>query len=223
MKDMKMNKLIIGIVVTGIFITACTKNETGLDVNVSLVNNDQIMAGQEVIFNVTGQAEFITFYSGNDSASNYNNYPLASGLPVDVGEVKYVYNKQGIYNAAFIASSFSDWGSNEKMMRIDFEINVIDNRTGIMSFSVKTSGLFGKVYYGTIDEEAGTINVETPPGTKINKLTTTLITVSNDAKVYLDGEEFVNKSKVDFSLGSKIFTIEAPDGTKREWTSTVTN
>jgi len=218
---MKLNNSIFYIVIIT-SILSCTKNDAELNISITTESN-KAYAGQEVVFSIKGDADFITFYNDADSATDYNNYPLAQGIPVDTGTVSYTYYSQGVYNPVFIALSYGDWGEKTLTEEFKFEIEVIDNRTGIKAFSVKTSGLFGQVYSGTIDDEAGTVNVETPPGTKINNLTTTLIPESNAAKIYLDGEEFINKSRVDYSSGSKIFIVEAPDGTKRDWTVTVSN
>ena len=219
---MKLITAIVNIIVLGSILSSCTKNEAVLDINVT-VNRNDIFAGQEAIFNISGQAEFVAFYSGADSASSYSNYPLCSGLPVNIGEVKKKYNTQGTYTATITVASYGDWGQEAQTQQFDFEINVVDNRTGIKSFKVKSGGLLGKEYTGVINDDNSTITVQTDSGTRITKMTTTLITESNDAIVELDGEEFVNKSKVDYSLGDVIYTIEAPDGTKRDWTVTVLN
>ena len=219
---MKLFGAIINVIIIISILSACTKNEAVMDINVTIDNND-ISAGQKVVFSITGQADFITFYNGVDSASSYSNYPLSSGLPVGVGEVQYLYNSQGTFDGTFIATSYGDWGQEAHIQQFDFKINVVDDRTGIQSFMVKKSGLGGVEYYGTADEENGTITVITAPGTRITRMLTTIITESVDSKVFLDGIEFVNKSKIDYSQGEVIYTVEAPDGTRKDWAVTVHN
>lgn len=209
-------------ILSSILLSSCTKNDLPLDLNVT-VNSNDVYAGQDVIFEVSGEAEFVTFYNGADSATSYSNYPFCKGLPVKVGEVKTVYNTQGSYTATFIATSHDNWGNDSETKQFNFIINVVDNRTGVKSFSVKTGGLLGNEYEGVIDEDNSAIAVTTDPDTDISNMLTIFITESNDVTVELDGAEFENKSKVDYSAGSKVFTVIAPDGTKQMWTVTVSN
>lgn len=219
---MKFNKLLLIWVIVGMFLSSCTKNEVELDITVKIDTKD-IIAGQKAVFTITGDAEFVTFYDGRDSATSYANYPLSKGRSVQIGEISQVYTKHGSANATFIASSYGDWGEESTTQQFDFIIDVKDNRTGVSSFMIKKVGLGGVEYYGIINEDNGTISVITPAGTDVSNMQTTLIAESVDAKIWYGSAIIGDNYKIDYSGDNVILTIEAPDGTKQDWEVIVTN
>ena len=219
---MNRNKLILIGIIFGLFLSSCTKNEAELDISV-VIDDTEVIAGQDAVFTITGYADFVTFYNGGDSSHSYSNYPLVDGLKVDFGNFTHTYNKHGVVNATFIASSYGEWGEESLIQQFDFTINVTDNRTGISSFKVKKAGLGGNEYFGEINEDSGTILVVTNSGTDISNMQTSIITNSDDAIVFNNDIIVENNDKFDYSGENVIFTVEAPDGTKRDWTVLVSN
>ncbi len=220
--NMNINKLVLIGVIFGLFLSSCTKNEAALDIIIK-VDKTEIFAGENAVFSITGYADFVTFYNGEDSSHSYSNYPLVDGVTADFGNFTNTYNKHGVFNATFIASSYGEWGTESLIQQFDFTINVIDNRTGISSFKVKKAGLGGNEYFGEINEDSGIISVVTNSGTDISNMQTSIITDSNDALVFNNDIIVENNDKFDYSGDNVIFTVEALDGTKRDWTILVSN
>lgn len=216
---MKFIQYIILFLLTGIFFSSCVKEPAELDLNIE-VNNTNVDAGESVIYTISGKADFLTFYTGLPGAT-FAEYPAAVAITVDPGQEQFEYtynNLNETVTATFIASSHGNWGTDAKVSQFDFNITVSDNRTGVVSFTIKTGGLFGKSFTGVVNEESSTISVNVDQGTNVSSVTTTIIPESTLAKVYLNGAEFVNKSKVDYSQGTVVFEVRAVGGATQDWT-----
>ena len=217
---MRFIQYIILFLVAGTLFSSCVKEPAELDLNIE-VEKTEVEAGESVIYTISGKADFLTFYSGLQGAS-FAEYPAATAISVDAvrsDQFEYTYNNlHETVTATFIASSHGNWGTDSKVSRFDFNITVTDNRTGIASFTMKTGGLFGKSFSGVVNEESSTISVNVDQGTNVSSVTTTIIPESTLAKVYINGEEFVNKSKVDYSQGTVIFEIRGAGGATQDWT-----
>jgi hypothetical protein len=76
-----------------------------------------IPAKEAVVFTFEGNAEFLTFYSGNKNA-NYSNYPVDKGLPIDIKlkTYQYTYTKPGTYTATIVASSYGNYAKKQEMV-----------------------------------------------------------------------------------------------------------
>lgn len=212
--------LLTGLVLAGCF-NSCTKEPAILDLEIT-VDKTSFIAGEEIIFTITGNADFITFYDGLP-ANEYTDYPNAGNEIIPYSGESTTFSKtynsfHGQITATFVAASYGNWSEDEIVKQFDFILDISDNRTGLVSCILKTPGLFGEEFTGAINEDNFTISVSMPTGTNVSKLTTSLITESPLAVVYLNDEEFQNKSSVDFSAGSVVFEVVAADGSIQEWT-----
>lgn len=220
------HKLIITIVaLLGLVIASCNTEPAELDMDISISSTD-VKAGEALVFTFTGEADFLTFYSGLEGQV-YAEYPNAQALNVSLvgGDetFEYIYtNVNTTVTATFVAAAHGNWGEDNKMSQYDFDITVTDSRTGIVSFSVKTGGLFGELFDGVINEDNSTISVNVKPGTPLSAMTTNLITESTIAEVYMNGSPFENKSAVNYSGEDVVFEVKAADGTIQNWTVLIT-
>lgn len=200
---------------------SCNSEPAVLDLKIDLASTD-VQAGEAVVFTISGNADFITFYSGEEG-NNWSDYPNANSRNVVYGgeEITYEYiytNLNETINATFVASSYGDWSEDVQMEVFDFDISVTDDRTGIIDFSVKTGGLFGSEFAGIINEETSTISVNVTTGTPLTAMTTFITTESTIAEIWKDGARWENKSAVDYSSGSVVFEIRSAAGPTAEWT-----
>ena len=204
-------------------IFGCTHEPADLEGFNVVADNTDIIAGSSVTFTIEGNADFVTFYSGQPG-SVYANYPNDKGEVVDLRASRTKvrkYNRQGQFTATFVAASSGNWGEDYKTIVKDFVINVTDNRTGISSFSLFTGGLLNQIEYkGVINAESRTIVVNVPAGTNITSLKTSLLTESPDAIVKVNGDTFVNNSRLNYS-NPVVFHITAPNNDTADWTVTV--
>jgi len=221
MKVLFKSTLILGFIALAI---GCTKEPPVMTFNVTPSATD-VFAGTAIDYTITGEADFITFYAGTPG-SEWSEYPDNKGQNVNVrtsNVFSKVYNKQGVFTSVFVASSYGNWAEDEEVVIKEFEITVTDNRTGIADFRLITGSLLTqKEWPGEINTDNNTIVVEVDPGTSISNTKASLITDSPDAIVTVDGAEFINsKTRLNYT-SPVIFDIEAPDGSKGQWTVTVT-
>jgi len=217
-----MKKIFIfltGVLALG-FTGSCTKEPAELNLQIT-VDKTTYVAGEEVIFNISGKSDFLTFYNGLEG-SKYEDYPQAGNESVPYNSKSLTFSKKynnfnGQVTATFIATSYGNWGEDEKIQQFNFTLDIKDNRTSIISCVLKTAGLFGKEFQGVVNEDNTTITVSVPTGTNISKLTTSLITESPLSLIYFNDVVFKNKSTVDFSAGVVIFEVVAADGTTQNW------
>jgi hypothetical protein len=212
--------LLAGLLLVGCF-SSCTKEPAILDLEIT-VDKTSFIAGEEILFTFNGNADFLTFYDGLP-ANEYNNYPNAGSeiIPFSGGSATFskTYSSfHGQITATFVASSYGNWSEDIIIEQFDFVLDISDNRTGLISCTLKTPGLFGEEFPGVINDENFTISVSMPTGTNVSKLTTSLISESPLSTIYINDVEFSNKSSVDFSTGSVIFKVVAADGSSQEWT-----
>jgi hypothetical protein len=201
----------------------CTREPADLEGFNVIADNTDILAGNSVTFTIEGNADFVTFYSGQ-TGSVYANYPTDKGEVIDLKASRTKvrkYNKQGQFTATFIGASSGNWGEEYKTIVKEFVINVTDNRTGITSFSVFTGSLVNQVEYkGVINSDSKTIVINVPAGTNVTNLKTALLTDSPDARVQVNGVDFVNNSRINYT-NPVVFKVIAPNGDSADWTVTI--
>lgn len=206
-----------------IAVLGCTREPADLEGFNVIADNTDILAGNSVTWTIEGHADFVTFYSGQPG-SVYANYPTDKGEVVDLKASRTkvrVYNKQGQYTATFIGASSGNWGEEYKTIIKEFVINVTDNRTGISSFSIYVGSILNQVEYkGVINSDSKTIVINVPAGTNVTNLKTSLLTDSPDAVVQVNGANFVNNGKYNYT-NSLVFHVIAPNGESADWTVTV--
>lgn len=220
---MKRNIVVTIGIILGVLVTSCNSEPALLDLEITV--SSEVYAGTPVVFTIKGDADFLTFYSGLEG-SLYSEYPDALavnvGLLRDTTTFEYTYVLNETVTATFIASSYGDWGEESKVEQFNIDLDVVDKRTGITYFAVKTGGLFGKLYEGVIDGGNSTINVTVDQGTSITAMTTFITPESPLAELYLNSAPFENKSQVDYSGNNVVFEVRAADGTTQEWMVLIT-
>ena len=216
-------KVILGIGFM-IFINSCTKEPPVLNNFDVIPSSTDIIAGQAVDFTIEGEADFITFYSGLPG-SEWKNYPAEKGNVINIENSRIfskVYNMNGIYTSTFVATSYGNWSKDEKVLVKEFQINVVDNRTGVADFRLITGSLLKqKEWQGVINTESKTIVVNVDAGTSITNVKGAFITDSPYAVITVNDVVFENnKTKLNYTT-PVVFKITSPDGSYANWTVSV--
>jgi hypothetical protein len=119
--------------------TFCTNYKTEKP-SISLeVSNNLVTVNSNVTFKVTGNAEFLTIWTG-DYKHNYNEYcaTIAHGdtakgsivKPIDAGEVieghtfTYQYKTAGIFKVVILATNVGEFGETLEVQKIEHQITV---------------------------------------------------------------------------------------------------
>lgn len=217
-----MNKIryILSMLAAALILAACTHEPAVLDINVT-AENSSIKAGESVTFNITGEYDFVSFYSGM-KGKEWNNYPIDKGvfidLPADVTTYSVMYtDTDGVVVSKFIATSYGDWGKEEITKVIEIAIDVDDNRTLIQSVRIKykdagksTSGK------GVVDNENGTVTFDVSATADLSNVNVSISPYSSKEKVFFNNAEVTSAIDVDFSTGSPKFTILAANGETKQ-------
>lgn len=188
----------------------CTKEppvETGA--NFEIVTQQPLKAGESINFEITDNADFFTFYSG-ETGAEYINYPKDKGKAVDK-IFSYTYLTAGTYEITLVANSYGEQGSKHKSAVITKTITVIDTRTGFSQFDIVSPGLTGK-----IDNTKGEITFSITSNQNITALVPFFLTVSPSAKVYLSGTEAVVGAPVNFAQDT-MYKVVAPNGEQQDF------
>ncbi|MEQ8704968.1 MAG: DUF5017 domain-containing protein [Phaeodactylibacter sp.] len=212
----------------GFILSSCVKEDPvlGLTITPSATSVD---AGQPIEFDIQGDADFLVFYSGLEG-SRFEDYPNANTREVnmlaDEPSLSFIYrNFNGTVNAVFVATSHGNWGTDTEEQIFEFTIDISDNNINISSATLKTPGLFGKVFEGVVSTEDHTVTVNIPEAdatdSQLAALTTNIVLSSQLSTLRYNGEVFQNNSPVDFSSGSQTFNVEAVGGAVQEWSIVV--
>lgn len=212
------------IVAMGLAFSGCVKEDPvlGLTITPSATSVD---AGQPIEFDIQGEADFLVFYSGLEG-SKYEDYPNAAtreiNMLADEPSFSFTYrNYNGTANAVFVATSHGNWGTDTEEQVYEFTFEISDNNTNISSATLKTAGLFGKVFEGEVSTQDHTVTVPIPEAdasdSQLSSLTTNIVLESQLATLKYNGSEFQNNTALDFSSGSQTFTVEAIGGATQEW------
>lgn len=202
-----------------VFLTNCTEELP--DINIQITPETYVVNAKEPLkFNIQGRADFLVFYSGLHE-EKFEEYPNAIAKSIDMfnpnPDFSFVYNMHGEVEAVFIASSYGNWSEVEEEKIFRFKLNVVDNLTNLSSVKLKTPGLFGKEFVGEIITNEHRVVVTIPSNYSISNLNLNMLTESPRAKVFFNGEEFVNNSPVDFSNGSLILNVKSIGGEQQDW------
>lgn len=209
----------------GLCLSGCVKEDPviGLTITPSATS---VNAGEPIEFDIQGEADFLVFYSGLEG-SRFEDYPNGATREVNMlaedPSFSFTYrNFNGTVNAVFIATSHGNWGEDTEEQVFEFTFEISDNNTNISSASLKTAGLFGKVFEGEVSTADHTVTVNIPEAdatdSQLASLTTNIVLESQLSELRFNGEVFMNNSSVDFSSGSQTFTVEAVGGAVQEWT-----
>jgi|AntRauTorckE5430_2_1112549.scaffolds.fasta_scaffold07528_2 hypothetical protein len=213
------------ILAMGLSLSGCVKEDPVLGLTIT-PSATTVNAGQPIEFDIQGDADFLVFYSGQEG-SKLEDYPNAATREVNMlaedPSFSFIYrNFNGTVNAAFVATSHGNWGEDSEDQIFEFTFEVSDNNTNISSASLKTPGLFGKLFEGIVSTEDHTITVPIPEAdatdSQLASLTTNIVLESQLSTLLFNGEVFQNNSSVDFSSGSQTFSVEAVGGATQEWT-----
>jgi hypothetical protein len=227
-----MKYLLATLALSTLLLGGCVKEEPILELNIE-PSSLAVEAGEEIVFTIVGQTDplssSITFYTGTPS-SRYEDYPDATaisiGIPFDSAGTnftyRYAYNYHGPVKATFIASSYGNWSEDRVEQVFEYDITVTDNNTNITLATIKTPGIFGDTFEGSVNQEASTVTFQVPSGANLSNLTTNISTQSSRTKVLSDGQVVATNAVIDFSARSKTFVLEAPSGVTQEWTFVIT-
>jgi hypothetical protein len=111
-----------------LFFSHCEKVETTDPDFDATAEKTSYQAGEEISFNVTGNADFLVFYSGEsgndylDGSGNNQGIPvknMADNMPVNF---TYTYTVPGNYRAVFIGKRADFTGANEVVREISITI-----------------------------------------------------------------------------------------------------
>ena len=121
---------------TGIFllitIISCVKEPASEpDLELVIEPSGNVFVDEEVIFTITGEADFITLYTG-DEDHVYNGPYGQTGDALDENEdgqyvYDYEYESAGDYTVTAIAISYGNWGDEELVKTVSQSISVIEN------------------------------------------------------------------------------------------------
>lgn len=208
----------------GLMLSGCVKEDPVLGISIT-PSATTVDAGQPIEFDIQGDADFLVFYSGLEG-SKFEDYPNALTREVnmlaDEPSFSFTYrNFNGTANAVFVATSHGNWGEDTEEQIIEFTFEVSDNNTNISSATLKTAGLFGKVFDGVVSTDDHTVTFNIPvtdaSDSQLASLTTNVVVSSGLATLRLNGEVFQNNSSVDFSSLSRTFNVEAIGGATQDW------
>jgi hypothetical protein len=223
-----MNKKIMySILGLALVLTACVR-EPAEDVSIEIVadraEGSIIAAGETVVFSITADAEFVTFFAGTPGTSP-SDYPKVIAQPITLvdgkAEVRQRYFYHGEIKPVVKAFSYGNWASDEKTEMRSLAFTGIDYRTLILSASIRKNA-FAKSYTGVIDAENGTVTfVDVPDNQFPTVLTFSL--ESTVAKAYI-GDEEITSPRASFNItdGFKIKVVAA-SGDIKEWSVLRTN
>lgn len=192
---------------------ACTKEPAGTaDASFSIENIENLFAGEAVVFNVTGEADFLTFYPGTETSS-FDSIPLHSGIVIRKNQKSftYTYASQGNYKPAIVASSYGQW-SEEEVQDVKFiEIEVSDTRNEITRFYFTDLKIDG-----TIEENL--ISFSLPGSVDITNLKASWIITSADAQVFIgDNLQTAGETRNNYT-NPVTLRVVAPSGDERLYT-----
>lgn len=216
MKIMKKITDLLIVLAIGLLMAACTHEPALVDIQIEALNSD-VKAGETVTFNITGEYEFLSFYSGL-KGKEWDNYPEDQGvyvdLPADETTYEVLYNDtDGVVISKFIVTSFGDWGTEEITKVIEIPIDVDDNRTQIQSVRIKYyEGSKRQNGKGSIDNDNGTVSFDVGADADLSAVNVNISAVSSKAKVLFNGKEIDGPVDVDFSSGNPKFSILATNG-----------
>jgi hypothetical protein len=113
-------------------IVSCVKepaSKPSLELNIE--PSGTIHVGEEVVFTVTGEAEFMTLYTGDEGHVYDGSYgQKGTGLDMNAdGKYIYVYEYEsaGDYTVTAIAASYGNWGDEEIVKTVSQSVSVTDN------------------------------------------------------------------------------------------------
>lgn len=202
---------------SALLMAACTKEPAVLNVNIEPDVN-LVDAGNSVTYTITGDFEFLTFYSGL-KGYEWENYPASRCTSVELPEgsntFSAMYNDtNGVVISKFIATSYGNWGDEEITEIIEIEIEVNDNRTGIGSVRIRyPEGGSNKSAKGEVNNDAGVVLFEVGQSADLSKVEVLAITpISSNARVYYNDRELNGAIQLDFETGTPKFRILAANG-----------
>ncbi|MFV0469095.1 MAG: hypothetical protein ACK5MK_09245 [Dysgonomonas sp.] len=191
-------KIFLFVFVTGIMIS-CT-NETVIDIDPDFElsfqrnGNTDAFAGEAFYVLPKGSGEYLTLYSGMEG--NVWGDTLATGRFFSTSDsLEVTYPVAGRYLLTVVASSTENYGHKLNRKHKTVEINVVDIRNSITSFSITTS--FGN-YNGAI--KGNDITIQVPDVITDFNFSAVFRLSSNAAKVFIgDIEQKSSESINDFS------------------------
>ncbi len=180
------------------------------DATFTIENMDNLEAGKAVVFNVSGQGDFLTFYPGTPSSS-YDSIPLHKGIRIRENSFTYTYSSEGVYKPTVVATSYGNWAEEEIVDVKSQEISVVDKRNEFTRFYFKSLDVNGVI-------EENIISFSVSDANNITSLAASWIITSPDAKVYVgDIEQTNGETKNDFSSPVN-YRVVSPSGDERVYT-----
>jgi hypothetical protein len=199
---------------------SCNKEPAVNTLSIKTAKTD-VDAGVPIKFTLDGEADFCTFYSGEEG-KKYSEYPDANSTSVDLEEdaFYYTYKIHGTVTSVFVVSSYGNWSEEEDIKEVEFTMTVTDARIGIQEYTVKTSGI-GQTFKGVIDTAAYKVDITVPTGTRTDLVTNLTLASSNATVKLADGSTFENNQRIEYADPVTLNVI-APSGKEQDWIVTVT-
>ena len=93
-------------------LTACDNVLEDVDFNVTLDETNTYTAGSDVVFNITGNPNWVTFYSGEDKKVYPDGGVAIKNISDGLTTYTYNFTKPGTYIVTFMAGNTNYDGEN---------------------------------------------------------------------------------------------------------------
>ncbi len=128
---MKSIVYISGILLLTAIISCVKEPAIEPSLELSIEPSGTIYVGNRVVFSITGEAELMTVYTG-DEGHVYDGSYGQTGVGVDRSEdgtynYAYRYKSAGDFTVTAIAVSYGNWGSEEIVKTVSQSISVLEN------------------------------------------------------------------------------------------------
>ena len=235
------NKIFILLLFVSVGFSSCVKNTIENTVEVT-IDKTSIWAGESVTYTIKGDVEHLAYYGAKqpggtgvlDHAYIYTGKPVygsgdsipVTGSDLNLKDIKesndlYVdmYNSQGVFPITFIASSYSNWGTEQKQTITTFNLTVEDRRTGIIDCKLKVGSLGNFEYFDAVvySEESKIVGY-VPLDMRAKLIVDLTLESPFSALTYEDGSPMKNAKPQDLTSGSLKFNVTAPNADIILWT-----
>lgn len=104
---------------------SCRKQDIApkVDCNITLDKSNSYLAGDPVVFNISGEVDNLVFYADYDPESDANAI-VVKNLLNKVSSFSYVYDEPGTFRPRFVGINSNYLGSSRQVQ--DFTINIIE-------------------------------------------------------------------------------------------------
>ena len=116
-------KYIFTLILVFIGFTACDNVLEDVDFNVTLNESNMYTAGSDVVFNLTGSPNWVTFYSGEDKKGYPEGGVAIKNITNSLSTYSYKFAKPGTYVVVFMAGNENYQGEKSVKREVTVTIN----------------------------------------------------------------------------------------------------